>query len=90
MELKTFRTDDTFELMVLLYLNRRYPSSSDEKLVEQNNDEELSDEEYNDYFFEMVDDVREKFLTSDMDECIANSIVETHMSNGGLSKFRIE
>lgn len=57
------------------FLAEKYPNNTDEKIGE------VSDEEYNDIFFKMVDDVRLVFNMGEDGDNIANSIVESYMSN---------
>ena len=76
------KKETDFDLMVLLYLKLEFPRYTDKFLLEDNKGKELSDEEYNAAFFEMVDIVREKFLDKEGDdESHANQIVEHYMSD---------
>jgi hypothetical protein len=64
------------------YLKENYPNYTDEKM---NGNPDYDDSEegvynYNEAFFEMVDDLREKYISSKEDETWANSIVEDYMS----------
>lgn len=64
------------------YLQKNYPRYKDDLLVEDNDGVELSDEEYNSVFFEMVDDLRAKFFNKNNDERdVANDFVERYMSD---------
>lgn len=69
---------------VYSFLSKNYPRVTDGLLVEDNGGEELSDEEYNYYFFELVDALREEFdeMNDDKGGCgaIANDYVEYYMS----------
>jgi hypothetical protein len=64
------------ERHALQYLQENYPDYTDAKVGD------TSDEEYNDIFLEMVDDVREKFGLGEDNESFANEIVEHYMSSG--------
>lgn len=63
-----------FDAEVLAYLKKKYPHYTEKKM------EGWNDEDYNDAFFEMVDDVRDEFLVENVDnEQIANGLVELYL-----------
>jgi hypothetical protein len=67
------KEEEEYTEMILEYLSKNYPDYTDDKLAD------ADEEEYNDSFFEMVDDIRLRFLLED-EEDIANGIVENYMS----------
>ena len=73
---------DKFDAGVAIYLHKKFPRKTDHLLIVDNDNKELSDDEYNDVFFELVDDLRKYFLEfkGDNDD-LANSHVEDYMSN---------
>ena len=66
--------EDLTEKQILDHLKKTYPKSdyTDEDLTK--------DEYYNDVFFEMVDDVRDKFLEEPQYD-LANEIVEQYIES---------
>jgi hypothetical protein len=69
--------EDLTEKQILDHLKKTYPKSdyTDEDLTK--------DEYYNDVFFEMVDDVRDKFLNEKQYDS-ANDIVEEYMDKNNF------
>ena len=72
---------DRYYLMVD-YLKKTYPEYTDAALANdpEYGDGEEGDNNYNDIFFEMVDDLRESYLREEEDYW-ANTIVENYMGN---------
>lgn len=84
-------SDKNLDKRVFAYLGKKFPRYTDELLIKDNKGEELSDEDYNDAFFELVDDVREHFDEMNEDKGgnpdIANDYVERYMSNPENKKY---
>ena len=83
--------------LMLKYLKSEYPEYTDAKMANDPtyDDSEQGDNNYNDAFLEMVDDLRDQYLT-DEEQDSANAIVEDYMSStdkkelgGDLSKGEI-
>jgi hypothetical protein len=84
-------SDKDLDKRVFAYLGKKFPRYTDELLIKDNNGEELSDEDYNDAYFELVDDVREHFAEMNEDKGgnpdIAPDYVERYMSNPANQKY---
>ena len=80
--------DKEFEKKVAIYLHKKFPRYTDDLLIVDNGNKELSDDEYNDAFFEMVDDLRKYFEEFKGDgEDWANGFVEDYMSNPNNARY---